>query len=115
MTDQEKIQILIKEYDTLRAEILQRTGQRFAFLTLFGAVGAYSFFVATSLNSYQILVLIISAFVLLGVWFQLGNLIARCSRRIAEIEEEINAMAGQKLLKWEHEKRGSKFFHKLHK
>ena len=114
MTDQEKIQILLKEYDTLRAEALQRIGHRFAFLSLAGAVGGYSFFVTPSLSGYQILVLILSAFVLLGLWFYLGNLIARCAIRIAEIEEEINAMAGQKLLKWQHERR-TKFFHKVHK
>lgn len=115
MDEQTKIQILLKEYDALRAEILQRSNQRFAFLTLFGAIGTYSLFIASSLKSYQIIALIFSAVFLLAVWFRLGILIARCSRRISEIEEEINSMAGQKLLKWESEKIGSKVFHKFHK
>jgi hypothetical protein len=55
-------------------------------------------------------VLLLGAFILFGIWFHLGNLIAKLSTRIAEIEEEINAMAGKKLLKWEHERRGSRFF-----
>ena len=103
----------MKEYDTLRTEILQRASHRFAFLTLLGGIGAYSLFIAKGLNIIQIFVLVLSAFVLLCVWYMHGNLIAKCSRRIAEIEEEINAMAGEKLMKWEHEKRGSILFHKL--
>lgn len=115
MDEKDKVNILLKEYDTLRAEILQRIGHRFAFLSLFGAVGGYTFFVAKDLSQYQTVVLIISALSLFGVWLQLGNLIARCSIRIADIEKTINSKAGEPLLKWEHEKLGSKVFHKVHK
>ncbi len=115
MNEKDKIQILLEEYETLRSEILQRIGHRFAFLSLIGALGAYSFFIAKDLTGYQIFVLIISAIILLGTWIQLGNLISRCSVRIAAIEEQINSIAGEKLLKWEHEKRGSKVFRWIHK
>lgn len=115
MTNYEKIQILLKEYDSLRVEILQRSSQRFTFLTLFGALGAYSFFVAESLNCYQVLVSIMSALFLFGVWFLLGKIIVRCSRRIAEIEKEINTLSDQVLLRWEHEHLGSKLLHKIFK
>lgn len=115
MDEKDKVQILLKEYDSLRAEILQRIGHRFAFLSLIGAVGVYAFFTATDLSVYQIVVLMISALALFGVWWQLGNLIARCSKRIAEIEKAINSVAGEPLLRWEHERLGSKAFHKVHK
>ena len=46
---------------------------------------------------------------------QQGNLIKQCSKRIAEIEQEINEIAEEKILVWEHEKRGSKIFHKIYK
>ncbi|MGH8659268.1 MAG: FkbM family methyltransferase [Gammaproteobacteria bacterium] len=46
--------------------------------------------------------------------FQQGNIIRRCSDRIAEIEKAVNYLAKGKLLVWEHEKRGSKVFHKIY-
>jgi hypothetical protein len=115
MNEKDKVQILLKEYDSLRAEILQRIGHRFAFLGLFGAVGAYAFFAAKNLSAHQTAVLTISAIALFGVWWRLGNLIARCSKRLAEIEKAINSLAGEPLLRWEHERLGSKIFHKAHK
>lgn len=115
MDEKDKVQILLKEYDSLRAEILQRIGHRFAFLSLFGAVGAYAFFAAKDMSTYQTIVLMISALALFGVWWQLGNLIARCSNRIAEIEKTINSFAGESLLRWEHQRLGSKAFHQVHK
>lgn len=115
MDEKDKVQVLLKEYDALRAEIMQRISHRFAFLGLFGGVGAYAFFAAKDMSTYQTVVLMISALALFGVWWQLGNLIARCSNRIAEIEETINSLAGEPLLRWEHERLGSKAFHKAHK
>ncbi|MCI0561019.1 MAG: hypothetical protein MN733_21240 [Nitrososphaera sp.] len=59
MNPSENVQILLKEYDTLPAEILHRIGHRFAFLSLIGAAGTYAFF--TKPTAYQTVVLIISA------------------------------------------------------
>ena len=115
MDEKDKVQILLKEYDSLRAEILQRIGHRFSFLGLTGAVGGYAFFVAKNLSTYQTVVLMIGTIALLGVWWQLGNLIARCSHRIAEIEKTVNSFAGEPLLTWEHQKLGSGTFHVMHK
>ena len=115
MDEKDKVQILLKEYDTLRAEILQRIGHRFGCLGLMGAVGVYAFFMPKDLGVYQIIVLTISILVLLVVRWQLGNLIARCANRNAEIEEIVNKIAGETLLRWEHERLGSKFFHKMHR
>ena len=49
MKEIEKINILLKEYDTLRTEILQRISNRFAFLGLFGAIGAFGLFKASEI------------------------------------------------------------------
>ncbi len=111
----DKVQILLKEYETLRAEILQRIGHRFAFLGLTGAVGAYAFFTVDKLTNVQAVVLAMGAIAAFLNQFQQGNLIARCSKRIAEIEEAVNSLAGEKLLVWEHEKRGSKAFHEIYR
>jgi hypothetical protein len=115
MEDKEKIDILLKEYDTLRAEILQRLSNRFAFLGLFGAVGAYGFFVSGNISISQKIVLFLTALFLLSVWMQLGIVVARCAKRVAEIEGYVNQIAGEKLLKWESEKLGSKAFHVFYK
>lgn len=111
----EIIQILLKEYDALRAEILKRIGHRFIFLNMFGVVGGYALLNYNNFNYVQLIVLAASIIALFSVWWQLGNIIARCSNRIAEIEVAINTRVGESLLKWENEKLGSKTFHKVHK
>ena len=115
MTDKDKIEILFKEYDTLREEIISRLSQRINFLGLFGAIGVYAFFQDKTLNGKQYIIIVLAAILLYCVWHHLGNVVARCSKRIAEIECVINKMAGTTLLVWEHEKRGSKLFHKVYK
>ena len=114
MDEKDKVQILLKEYDALRAEILQRISHRFSFLGLTGAVGGYAFFVAKDLSTYQTVVLMMGTLALFGVWWQLGNLIARCSHRISEIEKTVNSIAGEPLLTWEHQKLGTRTFHRMH-
>ena len=114
MTDDKKIEILLKEYETLRTEILQRSGRRTAFVSLVGALGASAFFVENDFAAHQIIVLSVAAVFLLGVWWQLGNVMARCGTRVSEIEERVNAMAEDELLQWEHKERGSKLFRKFH-
>ena len=115
MNESEKIQILLKEYDTLRAEIIQRLGHRITFLGLFGAMGVYAFFRDNGLTLYQYSVIAVAIVFTYIVWHHLGNVIGRCSRRIAEIEQQINGMAGTVLLRWEHDQLGSKMFHRVHR
>ncbi|WP_319574558.1 hypothetical protein [uncultured Desulfobacter sp.] len=115
MDDKDKIDVLLKEYDTLKAEILQRIRSRFAFLGLFISVGAFGLFKASDINSFKIGVLFFTALFLFAVWWQLGFVIKRCSKRIAEIEVVINQIAGEKLLRWENEQLGSKIFHLFHR
>lgn len=114
MNEIDKINIVLKEYETLRTEILQRISNRFAFLSLFGAIGAYGLFKAAEISLFQAFVLFFAVIFLFAVWWQLGNVIARCSKRIAEIEKLINEISGEKLLKWESERLGSKTFHQFH-
>ena len=100
MKEVEKIQILQKEYDTLRAEILNRIGHRFTFLSFAGAIGGYAIFSENKLTDDQSSVLWICADILLCLWAWIGLLMKRCSDRVAAIEREINALAGETLLKW---------------
>lgn len=110
----ERIQVLLAEYELLRAEIQTRIGHRFAFLGLTGAVGGYGLFAADELSRHQLVVLGFAAVALLTLWLWIGQLIARCARRIAAIERQINGLAGEELLQWENRRLGSLLFHRFH-
>lgn len=113
-SDKVKIDILMKEYETLRSEILHRINCRFAFLGLFGAVAAYVFFKVDKYTIFKVLIPVASIFVLGAIWFHLGRLIQECSSRISEIEQQINSLVGDELLVWE-TRRQSKVFHRVHR
>ena len=114
MTDREKIEILFKEYEILRDEIVQRISNRFSFLTYAGAVATYAIFGVQTRTTLQTVVLIVAAVALLIIWYRFGLLIARCSHRIAELETEINGIAGAELLKWENQQHKRGLFHGFH-
>lgn len=114
MEDYQKIEILLKEYDTLRTELNERFRQRFQFVTLFGAVGAFALFTNQHFTIYQIVFLALTPIVLCIVWFWIGHLIVKASRRIAQIEAEINSLAKTKLLCWETEQVKEGFLHRIH-
>jgi hypothetical protein len=110
-----RIDILLKEYDTLRAEIISRSNNRFATIGLIIALGA---FVLTrpeeSAVSPFVLAAPVLAILLVTLW-RLGQLIKRCSLRIAEIEARINQLMGEELLAWEGRICKRLLFHKLHR
>jgi len=115
MTDQEKIDILLKEYETLREEIIHRTNNRLSFLTYAGAVGTYGFFSVQTKSLLQTVVLFTATAFLLVLWYRIGLLVARCSHRIAEIETEVNRLANAELLQWETRQHKQGIFHRFHK
>ena len=114
MEDYQKIEILLKEYDTLRTEMNERFRQRFQFVTIFGAVGAFALFTKQDFIGYQKVCLALTPIVLCTVWFWIGHLIAKASRRIAQIETEINSLAKTKLLCWETEQVKHGLLHRIH-
>ncbi len=114
MDDYQKIEILLKEYDSLRTEMHQRFSHRFQFVTIFGALGAFALFTKDSFGVFQIVLLTITAVALFVVWFWLGDLIAGASRRIAQIEQEINSLANATLLSWETAQVKGGLLHWLH-
>ena len=116
LTDIEKakIDILLKEYDTLRVEILQRTKSRFASLGLFSSIIAYGVFRSNPHNGLQLFFLGFIMFLVFAVWFALGYCMWRCSNRISEIENKVNQIVGQgDLLRWETNLQES-CFHKVY-
>ena len=96
------IDVLLHEYDALRAEILARASSRFQ-LTGFAAV------VATLLGVQKSILPTIAIWVIIGVlavgaiaiWLIFRSYINKCAARVWQIEEEINAEMGEPLLIWE--------------
>ena len=115
MTDSEKIQILLKEYETLRTEMIQRFNHRFQFLTIIGAVGAFIFFKADKISYLGVLAVAIAFISVLLVWVWIGNVIARCSKRVSEIEKQVNSLAEEELLRWETQQIQGGLFHRIYK
>ena len=115
LSENERIQILLREYDTLRTEILQRATHRFGFVSVIAVVFSYGVYHSPSLHLYQAVALGFALIIMACIWFQLGVLIARCSQRISEIETLVNTIAGHQLLSWEGERRKTDFFHTFHR
>jgi hypothetical protein len=103
--DFQKIQILLHEYNTLRAEVLSRYSAQFQSSTV--AVGALiGLMVAASnpgvgFNWLIILLLIATGPIYGGVLFWIDIDIAKAAKRLREIETQVNSLAGETLLRWE--------------
>lgn len=94
-----QIQILLKEYDTLRQEIVGRINNRFS---LVGFGSGLAVFLASQKPTHWGWLLIVSWLVaLLLLWWRTAKLLRRCSVRIADLERQINRLAGAELLAWE--------------
>jgi predicted outer membrane lipoprotein len=96
----EQIQILFKEYDTLRTEIISRTEIGYK---LWGFGGAAAAWLITQYNEQYFLatlILLASVFgILTMMWYRDVNNMAR---RVRAIESAINELAGvEDLLQWE--------------
>ena len=108
--DKDKINILLKEYDTLREETLSRMNNRFVML---GMTAAFLGFVLFSdnvrLDSHMLgltlrtIVLVCGIMVVLAIWLFFGYLVGTLARRVAAIERHVNQIAGERLLRWESE------------
>lgn len=113
-----KIEVLLKEYETLRGEILSRIRSRFAVIGYLGAVVAFvlfqtkgvswpdpvwplSLFGASGAAVWPTVILVAAVAILLAIWWQFGSLINKCALRVAQIEQKINSLAGEELLLWE--------------
>lgn len=101
-----KIDILLKEYDTLRAEILQRINARFGIIGFLGTLFA---FVLSKWEwqpkncSFDVRwpIVALGLTVLLGTWWWFGIRMQRLAARVSSIEKRVNQLAGEELLTWE--------------
>lgn len=101
-----KINILLKEYDTLRAEMLQRMNGRFAIVGLLGAL----LVLVISKGEWQPtgwkldarwLVAVLGASILAGIFWRFGTLIRKLGTRVSKVEQRVNQLAQEDLLAWE--------------
>lgn len=107
----DKVEILLKEYETLRAEILTAMNSRSSILSFgIAAVGAvFSASIAVSAVTSSTL---LSAFMLMGavpamncfvlyIWLGEYQRMQRAGKFIADIETRINTKVGEDILSWE--------------
>jgi hypothetical protein len=95
-----EIEILFKEYDSLRTEIIERIKLAYGFFVLVG--GVFAFWTGFSTKGWiQVLFLVISELVLCVSWFFNQRAIRRCAIRLEELEDEINDLARAPALCWE--------------
>ena len=101
-TEQDKVQILLHEYDTLRQEVLNRTSNGFQLLAVGAALFVWMIGGQHPNNRFWFWIgLALALFaVSLAAWFIFRD-ISKAAKRIRELEGSINARAGEELLMWE--------------
>jgi hypothetical protein len=106
---QDALNVLLKEYDTLRSEILARIGNRFALLSVVVAAVAFVGSQKVAIGGWRWGLLALATVVISLIWVQLGRAIGRLSTRIAVIEGKVNEITGDELLHWESDRQGGLF------
>jgi hypothetical protein len=97
--DKLKITVLLKEYDTLRQEVVGRISSRFGLVGFGSALGIY--LISQQPTVGRLVIVALWAAVMAILWWRTGLLIHRCSLRLREIERLVNALARDQLLVWE--------------
>lgn len=95
------VEILFKEYDTLREEILSRMNNRFTFGGLLGVIAAFVGSQTQLSIPLRLGTGLLALVTILVLWWFLGLLIYKAHLRIAALEKKINELAGADLLEWE--------------
>jgi hypothetical protein len=99
-TEQEMVQILLHEYDIRCHEILNRTSNGFQLLAVGAALTVWMFSNehpdARFWIAFALAIIVLS----LTSWSIVRD-IRKAAQRIRELEKDINARAGDKLLVWE--------------
>ena len=101
------VNVLLREYDTLRAEILARVKSRFDMLIFTAPAATFIASQGQLSRNWRFAVVVGAAAFLLSLWFYFGSAINQCSVRIAEVEGMINELVGSPLLQWESRQRNA--------
>jgi hypothetical protein len=100
------IEVLLKEYETLRAEILQRIQARFQLIALAGALCGFLTAEADLPNASKWAALVAGLMWLGCVWFWFDRILCELARHMYKIEEAMNQRIRAELMTWEHRKGG---------
>ena len=108
LENKEKIDILLKEYDTLRQEILHRMNNRFLMLGITGSFLAFILLTDTSIINFSIfgfparvVIFVFGLLALIFIWVWFGYLVGNIARQVSVLECRINEISGEDLLEWE--------------
>ena len=98
----EQLQILLEEYNTLRAELIQRTSWQMQMATVTGsAIVVTSGFVISGNVIGGVLLLCLAAIALTFGVFAIHRDTRMIAKHMQDLEEKINDLAGKRLLTWE--------------
>jgi hypothetical protein len=95
----DKIEILFKEYDALRAEVLNRTNNLYQLIAV--AVLILTWSLSQGMSFELVLCVPIFAGIFMFLAWAAFRDIGISGTRLRELEDEINETAGSELLKWE--------------
>jgi hypothetical protein len=99
-TQKDKVKILFHEYDTLRTEVIHRINNGYQLIA--GVTGLLIWLVSHAGVNWRFCILLgISVAVVLVLWRGIYQDIKTIARRLRELENEINKLAGETLLVWE--------------
>jgi hypothetical protein len=99
LTEKDKIQILLQEYSTLRAELISLGNKQFQIAALAGVVVTLT--IARPVDTRFWIAILIGLTALSCLSGLMIRDIRRVARRVIELETEINQRAGEELLAWE--------------
>lgn len=99
LSEKDKIQILLQEYNTLRSELVANTGRALQMATLVGI--ALTLTLSRPVDKRFWIVAIIGVVGLVGLGSVVIRDVRRLGHRVIELEKDINRRAGEELLVWE--------------
>jgi hypothetical protein len=100
LSNAERASIILHEYDGLRAALRSRNSETFQVIAVVGGLFVYA--LGRDILDGRAWLAVIAAAVLVAsayAWLQYDT--SRMARRLRQIEEQVNALAGTELLQWE--------------
>ena len=100
MDRDDQVEILLKEYDALRTEIVQQMRIRFE---LVGVIGVVAGLVLTrDMDTWAVVAVALAGLVgCVWVWGWLRVGIGRCAQQLVQVERRVNTLAGADVLTWQ--------------
>ena len=99
ISEKDKVQILLHEYDTLRTELIHRGNNMYQLVAVAGAIVVW--LVSRVLDArFWILLVLAGVVVSIFSWFIYRDM-TKAAERVRQLEKDINKRAREELLIWE--------------